>query len=155
MGIKTDPANPLLHHIDCRPDGYRGKRFRAVFEGSRAEAENYYRNLMRQPSEQAAALPKAPTIKAIWPEYERHCRLVMQPSMINDLHSCWRKHLSPFFGGLQPKMLNRKLFEQYQEQRLAMKRFGRDDLATVKPRTVTKELHYLSGMLNWAAEIDL
>ncbi|MCL2459099.1 MAG: tyrosine-type recombinase/integrase [Desulfobulbus sp.] len=110
---------------------------------------------MRQPSEQAAALPKAPTIKAIWPEYERHCQMVMSPLTVKDLRSCWRNHLSGFFGGLQPKMLNRKLIEQYQERRLSMEKNGREGMNPVKPRTVAKELHYFSGMLNWAVEVDL
>lgn len=35
MGIRTDHKNPRLHHLDYRPDGYRGKRVREIYEGTR------------------------------------------------------------------------------------------------------------------------
>lgn len=153
MGIKSDPANPNIHLIDCRPDGYKGKRIREEFHGTREAAEEYYRALMRQPASKPQ-LPKALTIKALWPEYIRYCEVNRAASTVADLKVCWRAHLKDYFGNLQPKMITRQLIEEYKRLRLSQTLWGREGLTPPKPRTITKELHYLSGMLTWAAKHD-
>lgn len=151
MGIRTDPADPTLHHIDCRPDGYKGKRVREDFRGSREEAEEYYRVLMRRPM--SRNLPRPMTLKAMWPEYLEWCRANHSPTTTTSIQTAWRAHLSPFFGGLQIKMLTRALIERYKQRRLAEHNRRRGD-ATVKPRTITKEIRYLSGMIKWATRME-
>jgi len=154
MGIRPDPHSPDLWHLDCRPDGYRGRRLRESFRGTREAAEDYYRALMRLPPD-APKLAKAPTIKAIWPDYLRHCKMVMSPTTVRDMEACWHKHLADFFGAIQPKTLNRQLIEQYKERRLSAPRWGKIEYGTIKPRTVAKELNFLSALLAWATEADL
>lgn len=151
MGIRTDPADPTLHHIDCRPDGYKGKRVREDFRGTREEAEEYYVALMQRPM--SRPLPQARTLQALWPEYLEWCRANRSPNTAANIKVCWDAHLCGHFGPLQPKMLTRALVESYKQRRLRQRRRPGDE-ATVKPRTVTKELHYLSGMIAWAVRME-
>lgn len=151
MGIRTDPANENLHYLDCRPDGYKGKRVRVTYEGSREAAEDYYRALMQRPM--SKPLPTARTLKALWPEYLEWCRANRAASTAENVRVCWEAHLREHFGALQPKMLSRALIESYKQHRLKQQRRPGDD-APVKPRTITKELHYLSGMIAWAVKMD-
>lgn len=65
-------------------------------------------------------------------------------STIEDAKTCW-KQLKESFGKLQPKVLTKQLIENYKSKRIA---------DGVKPRTINKELSYLSSMLTWAAEND-
>ena len=153
MGIKTDPGNPNIHYIDCRPDGYKGRRVREEFHGTRDAAEAYYRALMRQPISKPQ-LPKALTIKALWPEYIRHCAMEKSKTTLVDLQSCWNRHLAGFFGQLQPKNITKQLIEAYKKKRLSETRWGREGERAPKPRTINKELAYLSSFLAWAAEFD-
>ena len=150
MGIRTDPANPNLHYIDCRPDGYKGRRVREEYRGSREDAEEYYRALMQRPLNKP--LPQARTLKAMWPEYLRYCEANRSASTVQDVKLCWERHLCEYFGALQPKMLTRPLVEQYKQRRLEQPRWGKDGFSPPKPRTITKELHYLSAMISWAVK---
>ena len=153
MGIRTDPANENLHYLDCRPDGYKGKRVRVTYEGSREAAEDYYRALMQRTM--SKPLPTARTLKALWPEYREWCRANRAGSTVTDIQSCWERHLLDYFGGLQPKMLTRALVERYKQKRLGEARWGgAKGGGTASPRTITKELHYLSGMIAWAVKMD-
>lgn len=152
MGIRTDPADPTLHHIDCRPDGYKGKRVREDFRGSREEAEEYYRVLMRRPM--SRNLPRPMTLKAMWPEYIQWMRTNRAASTADNVRLTWDVHLAEFFGNLQPKHLTRALIEQYKQRRLGQTKWGKAGAAPPKPRTITKELHYLSGMIAWAVRMD-
>lgn len=150
MGIRTDPANENLHYLDCRPDGYKGKRIRVTYEGSREAAEEYYRALMQRPL--SKPLPTARALKELWPEYVRHCEAHWSATTVRDFKICWERELLPYFGALRPKQLTRPLIEAYKQRRLAAPRRSRGQ-GTVKPKTITKELHYISGMINWAAKM--
>ena len=151
MGIRTDPGNPNLHYLDCRPDGYKGKRVRETFSGTREEAEAYYRAMMQRPD--IKPLPTARALKELWPEYVRHCEVHWSATTVRDFRICWERHLCEYFGALRPKQLTRPLIEAYKQRRLAAPRRARGQGTGVKPKTITKELHYISGMINWAAKM--
>jgi len=151
MGIRTDPANPNLHYLDCRPDGYKGKRVRVTYEGSREAAEEYYRALMQRPI--SKPLPQSRTLKSMWPEYIRYCEAHWSATTVRDFRICWERHLCEYFGALRPKQLARPLIEAYKQRRLAAPRRARGQGTGVKPKTITKELHYISGMINWAVKM--
>lgn len=152
MGIRTDPADPNLHHIDCRPDGYKGRRVRVDFQGSREDAEEYYRALMRRPM--SRPLPKPMTLKAMWPEYLKHCEAHWSSTTVRDFLICWERHLCEYWGGLYPKQITRPLVEQYKQRRLAAPRRAGKSGTAIKPKTIHKELQYISGMVNWAVRMD-
>lgn len=142
MGIRTDPTDPTLHYLDYRPDGYKGKRVREIFRGSREAAEEYYRAVMQQPEQQK--MPQVRTLRDLWPDYQRYIATNLATSTCEDITRSWMVHLAAAFGGLRPKYLTTALIEQYKQDRRA---------TGVKPRTINKELLYLSGMINWAAKM--
>ena len=141
MSVKPDPKKQGHFIIDCRPDGYKGKRMRLRFEGSEEEAQDYERMIIQKPVAQTAATAK--TISGIWPHFFRQYELNRGERTSADFENVWDNHLKLFFGQLQPKVLTRQLIEKYKEQRLK---------TGVKPRTINKELSYFSGFLNWAAD---
>ena len=152
MGIRTDPANPNLHYIDCRPDGYKGKRVREEFTGTREEAEEYYRALMQRPLNKP--LPQARTLNAMWPEYLQWCEANWSPNTVKDFRNCWARNLQDYFGSLRPKMLTKALIETYKQQRLTQPRWGKPGMGTVSRRTITKEVRYIAWFVSWAVDND-
>ena len=148
MGIRTDPANENLHYLDCRPDGYKGKRVRVTYEGSREAAEDYYRALMQRPL--SKPLPTARTLQALWPEYIRWCEANWSPSTVKDFRNCWTRNLQDYFGHLRPKMLTRALIEAYKQRRLSQPRWGRPGMGAVSRRTISKEVGYIAWFVSWA-----
>jgi len=143
VSVREDPNNPGCFIIDCRPDGYKGKRLRVSFEGTRQAAEEWERSAMRRHVN--VGLDRARTIAGIWPSWITYYRANRAARTADDATDCWR-HLKERFGRLQPKVLTRQLVEGYKQERIKQ---------GVKPRTVNKELSYLSSMLTWAAENDL
>ena len=143
MSVREHPDKPGHFNIDCRPDGYQGKRERVVVQCSRSEAMDLERVIMRRHVDTPVALAKMLSgIFQAWMAYYRSNRAA---STVSDAALCWRCHLGPRFGKLQPKYITRATIEQYKVGRIG---------EGVKHRTVNKELSYLSGILKWAAEND-
>ncbi len=143
MSIKPHPTNPGEWIIDCRPDGYKGKRERITFPGTEEMARAFERRMMRQHID--VSPPSARTLAGIYPAWIASYRIDRSPGTVTDVMGVWRQQLKEPFGKLQPKVLTRQLIEGYKQKRID---------AGVKPRTVNKELSYLSAMLKWAAQND-
>ena len=143
MSVREHPTKPGRYIIDCRPDGYKGKRQRIELSGTKEEALKFEREIMRRHVD--TPITRAVTMAAIFPAWMSYYRSNRAASTAKDVLSCWRNVLSPIFGKLQPKALSRSLIEQYKTTRLD---------TGVKHRTINKELSYLSAMLKWAVEND-
>lgn len=140
MTVRPDPKRPGSFIIDCRPDGYKGKRLRQSFDGTYEEARKWELALMRRHIE--VRDPAVITCLAIYRHWIVYYRTNRAASTAADAETCW-KHLQPAFGKLRPKHITRDLIERYKMERKA---------AGVAPRTVNKELSYLSSMITWATE---
>jgi len=142
VSVKPDPNNPGNWIIDCRPDGYKGKRERVTFPGTEDQAREWERRMMHRNVD--VFRPTARTLAGIYPAWIMAYRIDRSASTVADAEVAW-SHLREIFGTLQPKVITRQLIEKYKQQRLA---------EGVKPRTINKELSYLSSLLKWAAEND-
>ena len=142
MSVKPDPTIPGHWIIDCRPDGYKGKRERVSFPGTEDQAREWERRMMRRHVDVMA--PKARSLVGIYPSWIMAYGIDRSASTVADAEVAW-SHLREIFGKLQPKVITRQLIEKYKQQRLS---------DGVKPRTINKELSYLSSLLRWAAEND-
>ncbi len=140
MSVRPHPYDQDYWIVDCRPDGYKGKRLRTTIRGNEADALEWERKLMRQHVDYTA--PTARTLAGIYPAWIASYRIDHAERTVDDARDCW-VHLKELFGKLQPKVFTRKLIDSYKQSRLA---------AGVKPRTINKELTYLSVLLKWAAQ---
>lgn len=86
--------------------------------------------------------PMARSLAGIYPIWLASYKIDRSASTVRDVESVWRQQLRVTFGKLQPKVITRQLVENYRRNRLE---------AGVKPRTINKELSYLSSLLKWAA----
>lgn len=145
MSVRPDPDNPGFYIVDCRPDGYKGKRVRRQVPGGYAEAKEIERIIMRRPVVNAGKVT-ARALSGMYPAWMAYYRANRAASTADDADGCWKNCLGPFFGRLQPKVITRALIEKYKGDRIA---------AGVKPRTVSKELSYFAAFLKWAVDMDL
>lgn len=137
-GRKNDPKT-------SKPSNKGRKRL--YFEGTKVEAELYYQELLRAktPNTRMAA----PTLAEAYPDYLAYCLNNMQPSTVTSFVMCWKSHIEPFFGKFRPNHLTGTIIEQYKTWR-SSHTTSRGTL--VKPRTITKELVYLSGLISWMSK---
>jgi site-specific recombinase XerD len=142
MSVKPHPTNPGEWIIDCRPGGYKGKRERVTFPGTEEQAREWERRMMRRHVDLSA--PTARSLAGIYPAWMASYKIDRAPNTVKDAEYAWA-HQKEIFGKLQPKVITRQLIERYKQLRLT---------AGVKPRTINKELSYLSSLLKWAAEND-
>lgn len=140
MSVRPHPDRPGYWIIDCRPEGYKGKRERVTIPGTEEQALAQERWLMRRNTE--IITPTARTLTGIYPAWIASYKIDHAKRTVEDAQDCWN-HLKVTFGKLQPKALNRALIDTYKKSRL-------DD--GVKPRTINKELSYFSVLIKWAAE---
>jgi len=144
MSIHPHKTKPGWWIIDCRPDGYRGKRKRIKIEGSKERAIKWQNDIMRRSTSE---LPiKVDNISIIYSKWILWYKDNKQPRTVDDAESCWKLHLKKMFEKLYPKHLSKQLIESYKKTRL-------DE--GVKPRTINKEIAYLSSMIRWAVNQDL
>jgi site-specific recombinase XerD len=143
MSVREHSTKQGRYIIDCRPDGYKGKRQRIEISGTKEEALKFEREVMRRHIDVPRA--QALNMNAIFPVWMSYYRSNRAESTVRDVLSCWRNVLNPIFGKLQPKALSRLLVEQYKTIRIE---------TGVTHRTINKELSYLSAMLKWSAEND-
>jgi site-specific recombinase XerD len=142
MSIKPHLTKPGEWIIDCRPDGYKGKRERIIFPGTEEMARQFERRMMRRHVD--VSTPTARSLAQIYPVWMTYYRTNRAPLTVADAATAWG-HLKELFGKLQPKVITRQLVERYKQMRL-------ED--GVKHRTINKELNYLSVLLKWAALND-
>lgn len=142
MSVKE--ISPNLYRIDCRPDGYKGKRERLDFTGTLEEALIWERVIMRRHVATPAVQPRS--LAAIFPVWLVWYRANRAKTTVEAVELIWDKHLKETFAKLQPKYLTRGIIEQYKTKRT---REG------VKPSTVNKELAFFGGMIRWAVDNDI
>ncbi|MBV5305545.1 MAG: tyrosine-type recombinase/integrase [Desulfobulbaceae bacterium] len=141
MSVGPHPHNPGQWIIDCRPGGYKGPRERIPFVGTRQEAVDLERVIMRRHADMPKVTPKSlGMIYRMWMVWYAANRAV---STVEDVRSVWKNRLAPVFETVRPNHLTRAMLEQYKLTRLK---------SGVKPRTISKELNYFSGMLKWAVD---
>ncbi len=140
MSIKPHPKKAGHFIIDCRPDGYKGKRVRLEWQGTEEGARKAQARILRKPvlTEQDT---KAKIIAGIFNKWIVYYRNNRASQTADDAELCWSR-LKTHFGRFMPKYLNREMIEAYKVARMKK----------VKPRTINKELSYFSSMLKWAAE---
>lgn len=143
MSVSEHPKEPGAFIIDCRPNGYKGKRERTIVYCSKSEAIALERVIMRRHVDTPDPTPR--TLGAIYGAWMAYYRANRSASTVEDASMCWRLHLSIKFSRVQPKYITRATIEQYKSSRIS---------EGVKHRTVNKELSYLSGMIKWAADND-
>ncbi|MBV5305587.1 MAG: tyrosine-type recombinase/integrase [Desulfobulbaceae bacterium] len=143
MSVGPHPHNPGQWIIDCRPGGYKGPRERIPFVGTRQEAVDLERVIMRRHIDAPDPTPRQ--LSAIFLEWLVYYRANRAEKTVGDAKLCWTVHLAEKFGKILPKHITRATIEQYKAGRIG---------EGVKHRTVNKELSYLSSMLKWAAAND-
>ena len=131
------------HLIDCRPDGYTGKRVRVKFNVPLDVALELEKELMLsgQPKPESLLSPKIIDLFTPWLAYYR---TAVQPSTYRDAVNTFARLLA-FFGQHRANQLTKTFIEEYKGERL------RDG---VKKRTINKELSYFSSLIKWATEFD-
>lgn len=123
------------------PTGRKGKSMRRRLYGSRSEAEEFERAVRRvnQADLRDSINPRLVEMVDDWLSAYRNDH---SPTTLRDVQFCLH-HLVGFFGNLQFSAITPKIIETYKARRLA---------DGVKPRTINKELSYLSSYWTWAAE---
>ena len=146
MAVYVDPKDPDYVIIDCRPDGYKGKRIRQRHQLSIVSlelAQLIHDDMMRRPQQQYRP-PVNTTCAGIYKQWLAAYRLERTKRTVEDAEDSWRQ-LTQYFGALLPKSITEDNIERYK----------RDKIKTLKPRTINKHLSYLSSMLKWAAKKKL
>lgn len=87
------------------------------------------------------ALVIVPTIAELYPEWTAYYKQNAAETTYADALTCFLQ-LLPHFGKIRPNLLTQTAIDNYKTIRLD----------SVSKRTITKELTYLSSMLNWAVE---
>jgi integrase len=129
------------------------KQARLLFEGSEADARAWYASLLRgkRPLKEA---PIAPTLCQAWPDFCVFYENQLAKSTWRDYLCTWGRHLEPFFGRMRPGQINPGLIEAYKKKRLNDDR-GVKTKTKTKPKTINKELSYLSAMCAWMAKPEI
>ena len=136
-GRKKDPATGKASN----------KRKTILFEGDEAAALSWYAGLLRGNVSKAAP-PLAPTLQEAWADFCGYYENSAQPSTYRDYLCTWEKHLKPYFGPFRPGQLTSAMIENYKRFRVKQPTTRGP---TTKPKTINKELSYLSSMCTWMA----
>lgn len=114
------------------------------FEGTRKQAEEFELLTMGRDDtpHRATSLP----CSEIYPQWIVWYKANRAAASAEAVETAWRLHLNSFFGKMKLISITRQVIEEYKRMRV---------VAGVKPRTVNKELNFLSGMLRWAEENEL
>lgn len=140
--------------IDYYPDGWKGKRVRAEFEGRKGEALALEQELRRSPGTIKNSV--APSIKDLLPSWLQYYRNEVAPSAYADAVTTL-KHWLPVFAGFKPAAITQQAINNYKTKRLAEitnpHAVARGEEGKfISKRTVNKELSYLSSCLRWAVQ---
>lgn len=142
------------------PHGRKGKKEQRRFYGNKIEAEEYERGV-RRISRHELSQRVNPRLVELVDEWQESYKNDHSKTTVRDVNFCLRP-LMAFFGGLQIPAITPQLIEAYKSRRLETEIIPRvknpDQLDPdrekryIKPRTINKELSYLSSLINWAAE---
>lgn len=146
--------------ISWYPHGRKGKRERRRFYGTETEAREFERSARRIGQHELENIVN-PRIIELIEEWLESYKNDHSKTTVKDVNYCL-KPLLDFFGNLQIPALNPKLIEAYKARRreteIILTNKKPEDLDPdrdrryIKPRTINKELSYLSSFLRWAAE---
>jgi len=160
--VKDSKGNiiPDCHLIVWYPLGRKGKREQRRFYGTESEARLMEASL-RRVTRQESTLRVNPRIVELTDEWLESYVNDHSDTTVKDVRHCLN-NLLPFFGNLQIPAMTPRLIEEYKTRRINTeippKGVKPEDLDPdrvkrfIKPRTVNKELSYLSSLLTWAAE---
>lgn len=142
-------------------------RERLYFEGTEAEALDWYAGLLRSP--RGEATPLAPTLDQAWSKFCAYYKGHVSQTTYHDYLKTWHRHLKPFFGPLRPHQLNSILIDAYKTKRLSEtylpgKRYQLPKADTpaetkfrkpVSKKRIQNEIYYISAMTTWMARPDV
>lgn len=142
------------------PNGRKGKKEQRRFYGNREEVEEFHlavRKINRHDTAKAIN-PRLVQLASDWIDDYANDH---SATTVRDVRFCLRP-LMDFFGNLQVTAITPALIEKYKKRRLETEILPRgkkeEDLDPdrekrfIKPRTINKELSYLSSLINWAAD---
>jgi len=142
------------------PNGRKGKKEQRRFYGTREEVEEFHlavRRVNRHEANQAVN-PRLVQLADEWLEAYANDH---SKTTVRDVRHCLRP-LMAFFGNMQIPAVTPKTIEAYKKRRLETEILPKgkkpDDFELdrekrfIKPRTINKELSYLSSLINWAAD---
>ncbi len=124
-------------------DPYLGKgypRRPLTFYGTEVEAWAVHNEMLRSAKPVLPALPK---IRDLFDEWLQSYGNDHSPQTVHDAVKSFR-HLLPRLGKVHGARLTPTMLEKYKTERIE---------EGVKPRTINKELSYLSSLLTWAVEM--
>lgn len=136
---KTGKIKPGVYIIDYYPFGSNGERSMREYRVSEMEAYALEKEFRRISRKQPHSVN--PKVYEILPDFQSDCKNEYLPNTFRDLKSCLVS-LTKFFEGHYMSELCPGLIEAYKTERLA----------TVKKRTINKELSYFSKFLGWAED---
>ena len=152
MAVRPYKRKGIIQPDKWMIDYYDAKRSRQrmILSGTRAEADALETDLRKQ---HASGPRNNPTINAILPEYLTWMRNHRSPHTVQDIEWSLVK-LQPHFGPYQINRITRPLIEDYKAKRLAAGKVTAQGvrIGDLKPRTVNKELAYLSSIIGWMVE---
>ena len=141
------------------PNGRKGKKEQRRFYGTEGEARVWEAAVRRHG--RGDTIKVNPRIVELVDEWLEHYANDHRPRTVRDVKFAL-VHLLPFFGNLTIPALTPRLVEEYKKRRtqteILPKNADPEKLDPdrrrqyIKPRTVNKELSYLSGLCTWAAE---
>lgn len=145
--------------ISWYPSGSKGKRERRRFYGTEGEARAMEAAVRRQ--QRGDSLRINPRIVELVDEWLEHYANDHAANTLRDVKHCLVA-LIPFFGNLAVPDLSPRLIEEYKSRRIKTEIRPKNadprtinpnrEAHTIKPRTVNKELSYLSSLLTWATD---
>ncbi len=148
MSITKHPTLPNTYIIRLYAGGRKkspktgktnNERTYELFEGPYEQAFDYHEKRKRE-IQGISRVSTSPTLKEAFPDFLAHYKGTVQSGTIRDFLFAW-KHLEPVFGGLRFNYITPQIVTHYKTMRIEQ---------GVTPRTVTKELSYLSAFVNWA-----
>ena len=133
------------HTVDFYEAGRSSPRHQIIFEGSRAEALAYEREIRKQYNKPLRN--HTPTCDEIAADYLEWAAMQQAPKTVKEKKMMLWGRLMPFFGQIQPDRITPALVQAYKKKRLE----ARPGIH----RAVNLELLTLSAMLKWAARQNL
>jgi hypothetical protein len=89
MSIKPHPTKLGEGIIDCRPNGYKGKRERFPFTGTEEQARTWERRMMRRHID--ISTPTARSLSGIYPIWEASFRIERAARTVEDAANSYQK----------------------------------------------------------------
>ena len=130
-----------------------GRRQRFVFVGTAAEADALDADLAKR---HLRAPVSNPPVNSVMSDYFAWAWNNLSARTVTDIENAWHVKLRPWFGSIPVNRLTRELIERYKRSRLEAGKTNRkgEKLGPIKPRTINKELAYLSAIISWMTERD-